>query len=343
MEADDAPSNIFLSTPHTHRHRSSSLSNVPALRITTSSVTPNDPTSPLLPEFKRPQHLSKAQSELTKLLVHHLSRLKSRPQPPSVFAPLRTTSSRKPAPKLAAVVDTVKFAVRLNSSSSQPQSHTSTSLLADELPSSEFSTETTYDYLVQLRDLLNVSEKQGMRILHASFVSFLFCRLYLIFIDTCLLLSDIDSTVTSRGRTTVRRVKNSPQRPRSLSASTSDHPHRIELLHECIEILRTVISEDARFKNLAFRPTRPPYGLQTVVLDIAHILVTTYRHDPSTLSHIGLALIPAFYSFNPVLHTRLFRFFEGGIIRYMLDELHIWRGMEPVLKSTFSSFFMYIS
>lgn len=72
------------------------------------------------------------------------------------------------------------------------------------------------------------------------------------------------------------------------------------------------------------------------MLDIAHILITAYRHDPATLSRIGFALIPAFYSFDPILHPRLFQFFESGIIRYMLDELHVWRGMEPVMKCMFS-------
>ncbi|GJJ12125.1 hypothetical protein Clacol_006366 [Clathrus columnatus] len=311
MEIDNAP-NIFVSVPTlttTHRHRSSSLSNLPALRITTTSpfIPPSDSKSPILSEFKQPQHLSKGQSELTKLLAHHLSRLKTRPQPPSVFAPLRPASTSKSAQKLSAVVDTVRAAVRLR------QVHPQASFVDDDeysatVASTEFSSEFTYDYLVQLRDLLIISEKQGMRILYAS---------------------DIDSTITSRGRTTMRRMKNSPQRPRSLSASTSEQPQRIELLNECIEILRTVISEDARFKNTSFRPTRPPYGLQAVSLDIVHILVTAYRHDPATLSRIGFVLIPAFYSFDPALHTRLFQFFEGGIIKYMLEELHVYRAPTP--------------
>lgn len=179
MENDDDSFNIFSSVnttnPRRQRHRSSSLSNVPALRITTSpiitAVDTNLPESESEPKL-HPQYLTKRQTELTKLLAHHLSRLKTRPQPPSVFLPLRAASTQKSLPKFSTVADSVRAAVRLKSHV-QPQYQTSSLDSDDTFPTSVFSvfsTEIACDYLVQLRDLLNVSEKQGMRVLYASYV-----------------------------------------------------------------------------------------------------------------------------------------------------------------------------
>lgn len=193
MENDDDSFNIFSSVnptnPRRQRHRSSSLSNVPALRITTSPIiTAVDTNSPALAESEsepkfHPQYLTKRQTELTKLLAHHLSRLKTRPKPPSVFLPLRAASTQKSLPRFTTVADSVRAAVRLKSHV-QHQYQVPSLDSDDNLPTSifsVFSTEIACDYLVQLRDLLNVSEKQGMRVLSASYV---FISLFIFVWDT---------------------------------------------------------------------------------------------------------------------------------------------------------------
>ncbi|KAF8590616.1 hypothetical protein K439DRAFT_1382139 [Ramaria rubella] len=172
-----------------------------------------------------------------------------------------------------------------------------------------FSPDVTYNYMIQLRDVLIMSDRQGWEILHASDAE-------------VAMLSQRESSSLRRLRRTNPQLG---QRSRSSSPFNSGPP---ELLLECIDILASVILEEGRFKTSSARLTRPPFGLQAACLDIAQTLIKTHFHDSKILSLIGFAVIPAFTSFDSALHTRLFTFFEDGILRGMLKDLQTCQSLD---------------
>jgi hypothetical protein len=136
--------------------------------------------------------------------------------------------------------------------------------------------------------------------------------------------------MSQRESSSLRRLRRASPHlgQRSRSPSPSGSPQPPGLLHDCINILASVVSEDCRFRTSNARLTRPPYSLQAVCLDIAQILVKTHSHDAKILSMVGFAVIPAFASFDSALHTRLLVFFENGILRGMLEDLQSLQGLK---------------
>ena len=110
------------------------------------------------------------------------------------------------------------------------------------------------------------------------------------------------------------------KRSRSLSQSKDD-VHVPDLLFICVSILASVVAEDCRYKIALPRPERPPNALQILTLNIAQFLIHFHRHDPRIISHIAFAMIPAFSTFPPQMHIRLFNFFETNIVRLVLQDL----------------------
>ncbi len=99
-----------------------------------------------------------------------------------------------------------------------------------------------------------------------------------------------------------------------------------QLLSQCISLLASVITEDCRFKISSPRPARPPNSLQAVTLDVAQFLLHAHRHDPRVISQIGFALLPAFLTFSPEMHTRLLAFFDDGVLGNILSDLRSLQG-----------------
>jgi len=127
---------------------------------------------------------------------------------------------------------------------------------------------------------------------------------------------------------------------RSSSRSPSPIPrtqyHAPELLCQCMSILSSIVSEDCRFKIASPRPSRPPYALQALTLDVAQFLIHSQSRDPKIISRIGFALIPAFVTFREAMQTRLLAFFEGAIIRGTLEELRYIQGnLDTSVKGAF--------
>ena len=122
-------------------------------------------------------------------------------------------------------------------------------------------------------------------------------------------------------------VGRSRSRSPSVSGGDSDGAVRApQLLSQCISILASIITEDCRFKVSSPRPSRPPNTLQFVVLDVARFLLHTHRHDPRVISQIGFALLPAFLTFSPEMHTLLLAFFDDGVLGNMLADLRSLQG-----------------
>lgn len=89
-----------------------------------------------------------------------------------------------------------------------------------------------------------------------------------------------------------------------------------------------MVAEDCRFRTASPRPSCPPNALQAVSLNVAQALLHINAHDYSTISQIGLALIPAFSTFNNVMYPRLILFFNHGIIRNALWRLKNLQGFD---------------
>ena len=138
------------------------------------------------------------------------------------------------------------------------------------------------------------------------------------------------SEVPGKPLSPFRRSRNSLQPRGRRSHSPSFVPRKQirtpELLSLCIAVLSSVILDDCRYQIALPRPSCPPNALQALSLDIAQFLLHTHRHDPKTISQIGFALIPAFSTFGPEMHSRLLAFFEEGVIRGVLYDLRQIRG-----------------
>ena len=128
----------------------------------------------------------------------------------------------------------------------------------------------------------------------------------------------------------------SPSVGRESEAGTVRAP---QLLSQCIAILASVITEDCRFKISSPRPSRPPNSLQAVTLDVAQFLLHAHRHDPRVVSQIGFALLPAFLTFSPEMHTRLLAFFNDGVLGNILADLRSLQGTHQLTSSAGSGRF----
>lgn len=93
-----------------------------------------------------------------------------------------------------------------------------------------------------------------------------------------------------------------------------------DLRSSCISLLAEIIAEDCRYKVLSPRLATPPHTLQAVCLDVA-IALLEEDPKPHTMASIGLAVLPAFDTFDPRLYPRLLAFFEEALVHNMLDQL----------------------
>lgn len=127
-------------------------------------------------------------------------------------------------------------------------------------------------------------------------------------------------------RSSVRRSGIGGKRSRSPSPIKDESLSVPELLNECISIFASIISEDCRFQMSSPRPSRPSNSLQWVSLDVALLMVHLNRQEPSVISRIVSAVIPAFSTFPSEMHPRLLAFFDGVILRGVLEDLSGARG-----------------
>ena len=118
--------------------------------------------------------------------------------------------------------------------------------------------------------------------------------------------------------------------PSAVRGEAEGAVHAPQLLSQCISILASIIAEDCRYKISAPRPSRPPNSLQFISLDIAKFLLHTHRHDPRVISQVGFALLPAFLTFGPEMHTRLLGFFDDGVLGNLLADLRDLQGIHQL-------------
>jgi hypothetical protein len=89
---------------------------------------------------------------------------------------------------------------------------------------------------------------------------------------------------------------------------------------QLLSALVDLIQDDSYFQINAFRPSRPPNSLQASLLRLAQYLVHKYGDSSSNLTQIGMAMLPAFYSFPPSIHDRLMLFFNS-ILERIIEHL----------------------
>ena len=137
-------------------------------RLITSQPSPAPPSPLLLPEL--PKINDKARNESRKLLAHVLGQLERRNLPPPFHDILEYTESQASGHNLEVIMETVKDAVRIGNKKRDAKHPIQRSWVVDDdagsvsVEESVFSTEETYDLLVQLKDVLLMSVAQGWHI-----------------------------------------------------------------------------------------------------------------------------------------------------------------------------------
>ncbi|EXX76329.1 hypothetical protein RirG_034110 [Rhizophagus irregularis DAOM 197198w] len=115
----------------------------------------------------------------------------------------------------------------------------------------------------------------------------------------------------------------SPNRSRSPSPSRSkrDLSNRNKssgILERILEVLYDIVQNDCRYKVITPRPSRPPNALQSIVLDVAHLLVNQNPYSPGWLYELGMAMMPGFNIFNDVLRAKLLIFYADSLIPQLI-------------------------
>ncbi|KAI8094315.1 hypothetical protein BDF21DRAFT_91819 [Thamnidium elegans] len=109
------------------------------------------------------------------------------------------------------------------------------------------------------------------------------------------------SPVSSRSNSPGVSPRGSPSR--SAEATSSPMPTMIPK-HEkktdfetILHVLSDLVLNDSRFKTANPKPSRPPFTMQTILIDIA-VLLVQIRDDSNGLYHIGSVFLPAFEAFS---------------------------------------------
>ncbi|KAL0071388.1 hypothetical protein AAF712_001245 [Marasmius tenuissimus] len=287
---------------------------IPSFLVSGSPTSPEKPpVSPLAKAFKGgSQKEGGRKNETRKLLGHVLSQLSQRKMPPTVYDTFGVYGDRADE-KSPGIVESVKGAVKGGGGN-----HRSTESLGlhnfvvdeDDEPG-VFSTDETFELMVQLRDVLMIFLKQGWTVFDDS-------------MDEGVSRSNKSS---SPFRRSIGNLQPGSRRSRSPSPGFGKRNKAEGLLPQCISILSSVVLEDCRYKVASPRPSRPPNALQSLTLEVSQFLLHTHRHSPKIVSEIALALIPAFSTFPYEYCGRLLAFFEECVVRSVLGELRSVQGL----------------
>ncbi|KAG1756739.1 uncharacterized protein EDB91DRAFT_1332497 [Suillus paluster] len=261
-----------------------------------------------------------AKEESRKLVGLLLDQLSSRTRPPPIFDALNVHATSPADAGLGHIIGAVRNVVKQKSH----KRGTSTPVLRSMKEDSDdegsgnvvFSSETTFDLMVQLKEVLLFSASQGWQIFDQGASG----------PGTDTYPGQFTKSSPFSIRSSMRRSSISGRRSRSPSPSSKGYSQAASLLSLCISILSSVISEDCRFQISSPRPSKPPNALQSVCLDIAQFLAHVHCNEPSVTSRIAFAVIPAFGTFRSEMHPRLMSFFDNVILRGVFEDLTRIRG-----------------
>jgi hypothetical protein len=140
----------------------------------------------------------------------------------------------------------------------------------------------------------------------------------------CELTYRIDRPSMSQAKTSgpakLRRIS-FQNRERPQITSTPSANDTTSVFEQLVTALADLVQDDSRFTISAFRPSRPPNALQVMLLKFAQYLVSKYGDELPTLTRIGLAMIPAFYSFPTSMHQQLLVFFSRDLLIRVADAI----------------------
>ncbi|KAK4518369.1 uncharacterized protein ATC70_001722 [Mucor velutinosus] len=85
--------------------------------------------------------------------------------------------------------------------------------------------------------------------------------------------------------------------PAAASSSNNVAKEKRSEFETILYVLGDLVLNDSRFKTANPKPSRPPYTMQTILIDIALLLVQI-RDDSTGLYHIGTVFLPAFEAFS---------------------------------------------
>lgn len=108
--------------------------------------------------------LDKSMLELQKVLSLILTRLQERVKPPTLIDQLSSDWSKRPSTRVDAVVQSLRAVVR-TASTGPKETPTLSPSDSDDVEPSGFSTSTTLDMMVQLREILVMAHKQSWDIM----------------------------------------------------------------------------------------------------------------------------------------------------------------------------------
>lgn len=141
---------------------------LPSFRV---SISPNSEKPPPPPSLAQPSQKtnSRARNESQKLLAHLLGQLQNRPMPPPVFDAFKTDGNGL-GEKSFGVVETVRGAVKLKSNRGEARTQAQTGEDdEDEEGDHTFSTDATFELMMQLKEVLIISVAQGWHIFHDGY------------------------------------------------------------------------------------------------------------------------------------------------------------------------------
>ncbi|KAG1803828.1 uncharacterized protein HD556DRAFT_1226659 [Suillus plorans] len=253
-----------------------------------------------------------AREESKKLVRLLLDQLSSRTRPPPIFDALNVHATPSTEAGRGHIFGAVRDIVK-------QKSHKRLQSMKEDSDDEgsdygAFSSETTFDLMVQLKEVLLFSASQGWQVFDQGAFG----------LGTDTEKSTKPSPFTIRS--SMRRGSISGGRSRSRSPSSKGHPQAASLITLCISILSSVILEDCRFQIFSPRPSKPPNALQSVCLDIAQFLAHIHSNEPSIISRIAFAVLPAFGTFRSEMHPRLLSFFDNVILRGVFEDLNRIRG-----------------
>ncbi|CEP06942.1 hypothetical protein, partial, partial [Parasitella parasitica] len=152
--------------------------------------------------------------------------------------------------------------------------------------SDQFDNDDTIDLLTQLRSALMVCHQVGL--------------------SSQVLMQGERTPTTSPASSRANSPTPSPQSASADGASSSGPPPPAILtsakekrseFETILHVLGDLVLNDSRFKTTNPKPSRPPFTMQTILVDIALLLVQI-RDDTAGLYHIGTVFLPAFEAFS---------------------------------------------
>ncbi|KAJ4487923.1 hypothetical protein J3R30DRAFT_3280032 [Lentinula aciculospora] len=292
---------------------------VPSFRVSNSPTRTSFEKPP--PSPRRDASLKNASrgNESKKLLAHVLEQIKDRNMPPAVYDVLASAAENLNERKLGSFIGRV---VKRKDTGKDVKAAIYADDESDDEDEGTFSTDATLELMTRLRDLLIISASQGWQIFDDGMSQ-----------DPYMQRTSSGGRFSSPFRRSLQPGGKRSRSPSPGSTARETTSTGGGLLTQCISAISSVISEDCRFRIASPSPSRPPYSLQAVTLEVSQFLLHAYRHASEIVSQIVFALIPAFTTFPKEMHARLLAFFEECVTRSALEELSLIQGTRDIKSS----------